>query len=90
MYVEGAEISELLLPGNLKMKRLLIVAASEELDISPVSQSILAGTGLLKELLHAAVREAVVDEDLLLGVGGHGAQVALEGGRGAGLNPQLG
>ena len=71
--MEGADISELPLPGNLKMKRFLIVAASEEIDISPVSQSILAGTRLFKELLHAAVREAVVDEDLLLGVGGHGA-----------------
>ena len=55
-----------------------------------MSQSILTGTGLLKDFLHAAVGEAVVDEDLLLGVGGHGAQVALEGGRGAGLYPQLG
>ena len=55
-----------------------------------MSQSILTGTRLLKDLLHAAVGEAVVDEDLLLGVGGHGAQVALEGGRGAGLYPQLG
>ena len=88
--MEGAEISELLLPGNLNNKRLLIVAASAEIDISPVSQSILAGTRLLKDLLHAAVGEAVVDEDLLLGVGGHGAQVTLEGGRGAGLYPQLG
>ena len=34
--------------------------------------------------------EAAVDEDLLLGVGGHGACAAPEGGRGAGLQPQLG
>ena len=34
--------------------------------------------------------EAAVDEDLLLGVGGHGACAAPEGGGGAGLQPQLG
>ena len=31
-----------------------------------------------------------MDEDLLLGVGGHGACAAPEGGRGAGLQPQHG
>ena len=55
-----------------------------------MSESILAGTRLLEQLLHAPVGEAVVDEDLLLRVGGHGARAAPEGGGGAGLQPQLG
>ena len=55
-----------------------------------MSESILASTGLLEQLLHAPVGEAAVDEDLLLSVGGHGACAAPEGGGGAGLQPQLG
>ena len=55
-----------------------------------MSESILAGTRLLEQLLHAPVGEAAVDEDLLLRVGGHGACAAPEGGGGAGLQPQLG
>ena len=52
-----------------------------------MGESILAG--LLEQLLHAPVGEAAVDEDLLLGVGGHGACAAPEGGGGPGLQPQL-
>ena len=42
-------------------------------SVIPVSKSIVARPGLLEQLVDAPVREAVVDEDLLLGVSAHSA-----------------
>ena len=42
-------------------------------SVIPVSKSIVARPGLLEQLVDAPVREAVVNEDLLLGVSAHSA-----------------